>query len=217
MAADSTSMVQQLETIAFQNALGNTSDLEVGGAGSEVICLGFRSIKAQAGSVVRCHLMLCKLARQFYIQLSAWLAASVDFFFFSTSDICWYFCHRLTMRCRILAALQIVRMSTAHCIKQTIVVVRAGYYLLECLNIKLLQRGKANIPHLHKVLRFEPVLHDSSCVDLVCGVLSLLVRYLNFAVWWAVRRGLAVACWTQSRRSRVRYCSGASFIKISLH
>ena len=30
-------------------------------------------------------------------------------------------------------------------------------------------------------------------------------------------RGLAVARWTQSRRSRVRYCSGASFIKISPH
>ena len=28
------------------------------------------------------------------------------------------------------------------------------------------------------------------------------------------RRGLAVSRWTQSRRSRVRYCSGASFIKI---
>ena len=33
----------------------------------------------------------------------------------------------------------------------------------------------------------------------------------------AVISNHAVARWTQSRRSRVRYCSGASFIKISPH
>ena len=35
-------------------------------------------------------------------------------------------------------------------------------------------------------------------------------------VFWGGRCHLAVARWTQSRRSKVQYCSGASFIKIHL-